>query len=156
MEEFITPSLRSVDFQIRKAAIKAMGACCIRSLDAAKRHILVILQVVHLDMPEVRMMALKVIYDLLMCHGLQAFMDTSAAASAASEGASAINGDDEASGQDSTTLNTVYKQGGNLTQLELNTHGGNSVVAILSQLLDDPDVEIRTVVTEGLCKLLLC
>ena len=40
--------------------------------------------------------------------------------------------------------------------MEINTHGGNSVVAILSQLLDDPDLEIRTVVTEGLCKLLLC
>ena len=43
-----------------------------------------------------------------------------------------------------------------MTQHELNSQGGNSVVAILSQLLDDPDLEIRTLVTEGLCKLMLC
>lgn len=88
-----------------------MGACCIRSLDAAKRHILVILQVVHLDMPEVRMMALKVIYDLLMWHGLQAFVDSSAAAaSAASEGGSAFCEDTGSQSQPDSDLNSVYKQ----------------------------------------------
>ena len=35
-------------------------------------------------------------------------------------------------------------QGHNLTQSELDTQGGNSVVAILTKLLEDPDVEIRT------------
>ena len=43
-----------------------------------------------------------------------------------------------------------------MTQIELNAQGGNSVVTILSQMLDDPNLEIRTVVTEGLCKLMLC
>ena len=65
-------------------------------------------------------------------------------------------------------------QGHNLTQNELDTQGGNSVVAILTKLLDDQDVEIRTKVefgrsfyysnltenissqvAEGLCKLLM-
>ena len=94
MEEFILPSLKSVDSLIRMSAVKAVGACCLRSLDAAKRHILVILQVVHLDVPEVRMWALKVIYDLLMWHGLQAFMDSSSASASAapSEGAEGAGG----------------------------------------------------------------
>ena len=30
------------------------------------------------------------------------------------------------------------------------------MVAILSQLLDDPDIDIRTRVAEGLCKLMMC
>ena len=50
LDEFIVPSVRSVDFNIRKAAVKAMGSCCIRSLDSAKRHLLLILQVSFLSM----------------------------------------------------------------------------------------------------------
>ncbi len=33
--------------------------------------------------------------------------------------------------------------------------GGNSVVVILSKMLDEPDLELRTEVAEGLCKLLM-
>ena len=46
-------------------------------------------------------------------------------------------------------------RGATLTQAELNTQGGNSVVAILTKILDEPDLELRTEVAEGLCKLLM-
>merc|ERR1719225_2050614 len=46
-------------------------------------------------------------------------------------------------------------RGATLTQSELNTQGGNSVVAILSKILDEPDLDLRTEVAEGLCKLLM-
>merc|ERR1719225_587452 len=46
-------------------------------------------------------------------------------------------------------------RGATLTQNELNAQGGNSVVAILSKILDEPDMELRTEVAEGLCKLLM-
>ena len=46
-------------------------------------------------------------------------------------------------------------QGATLTQSELNTQRGNSVVAILTKMLDEPDLELRTEVAEGLCKLLM-
>merc|ERR1719225_1313888 len=46
-------------------------------------------------------------------------------------------------------------RGATLTQSELNTQGGNSVVAILTKILDEPDLELRTEVAEGLCKLLM-
>jgi hypothetical protein len=48
-----------------------------------------------------------------------------------------------------------FLQGGNLTQNDLNAQGGNPVVAILSKLLDDRDLDLRTLVTEGLCKLMM-
>ena len=35
------------------------------------------------------------------------------------------------------------------------SQSGNSVVVILTRLLDDPNVEIRTKVIEGMCKLLM-
>ena len=34
-------------------------------------------------------------------------------------------------------------RGATLTQTELNAQGGNSVVAILSKMLDEPDLELR-------------
>ena len=46
-------------------------------------------------------------------------------------------------------------RGATLTQSELNTQGGNSVVAILTKILDEPDSELKTEVAEGLCKLLM-
>merc|ERR1719187_3021663 len=46
-------------------------------------------------------------------------------------------------------------RGAALSQAELNTQGGNSVVAILSKMLDEPDLDLRTEVAEGLCKLLM-
>ena len=46
-------------------------------------------------------------------------------------------------------------KGATLTQNELNAQGGNSVVAILTKILDEPDLELRTETVEGLCKLLM-
>ena len=38
---------------------------------------------------------------------------------------------------------------------ELNAQGGNSVVAIVTKILDEPNMDLRTKVVEGLCKLLM-
>ena len=46
-------------------------------------------------------------------------------------------------------------KGATLTQNELNAQGGNNVVAILTKILDEPDLELRTETAEGLCKLLM-
>merc|ERR1719211_483843 len=159
LDEFVVPSVQNVDFQIRNSAVKAMGGCCLRSLDAARRHLLLILQIAHLDTPDVRITALNVIYDLLMWHGLPAFItnmneDINSKDDADVSDMSNTNQDNELATLDSA-LDSV--QGCRLpTQKQFETHGGNSVVAILSQLLDDPDIEIRTRVAEGLCKLMMC
>ena len=148
LDEFVVPSVQNIDCHIRNSAVKAMGGTCLRSLDAAKRHLLLILQIAHLDTPEVRITALNVIYDLLMWHGLPAFIT-----STADESGDNVQ-DDEMSNLESVLDS---EQGCRLpTQKQFETHGGNSVVAILSQLLDDPDIEIRTRVAEGLCKLMMC
>ena len=157
LDEFVVPSVQNVDFQIRNSAVKAMGGCCLRSLDASKCHLLLILQIAHLDTPEVRITALNVIYDLLMWHGLPAFItnnDNENGEDGDTSEQSKLPQDDELSNLESALESD---QGCRLpTQKQFETHGGNSVVAILSQLLDDPDVEIRTRVAEGLCKLMMC
>ena len=159
LDEFVVPSVQNVDFQIRNSAVKAMGGCCLRSLDAAKRHLLLILQIAHLDTPEVRITALNVIYDLLMWHGLPAFITNNANDNenrddGDSSDLSKLPQDDEVSNLESALDSETNCR--LPTQKQFETHGGNSVVAILSQLLDDPDIEIRTRVAEGLCKLMMC
>ena len=107
-------------------------------------------QIGHLDQSDVRVCSLATVNDLLMWHGLPAFISLEKEYRAADE-MSNIDSLLESEMSDHTS----YKEGRRLTQAELNAHGGNSVVAILSKLLDDQDLEIRTKVAEGLCKLLM-
>ena len=107
-------------------------------------------QIGHLDQSDVRVCSLAMVNDLLMWHGLPSFITQEKEFREADE-MSNIDSLLESELSDTTS----YKEGHRLTQAELNTQGGNSVVAILSKLLDDQDLEIRTKVAEGLCKLLM-
>ena len=157
LDELIIPAVQSVDFNTRKSAVKAMGQCCIRDLAAAKRQLLLIVQMIQLDTIEVRLTALQVVYDLLMWYGLTAFNENSRSSPAGPEEESNAKNDEELSSIESVLSGTsVFKRGQNLTQDEIDNHGGSGVVAVLSQLLDEPDIETRTLVIEGLCKLMMC
>ena len=106
----------------------------------------------HLDTLEVRKTALEVIFDLLMWYGLQGFLDTEC--------------DNIESVLDSTLTDTytqglfclkpfVYTShlqlvyfltftGGNTS---FSVQGTNPIVAVISKLLDDRDLDIRTKVS---------
>ena len=84
----------------------------------------------------IRVTALEIIFDLLMWYGVSAFTD-----------------------QDNTleTMFETQEDNMNLSSalaLEV-SQGGNPVVAKLSELLDDRDLDVRTKVAEGLCKLMM-
>ena len=134
MDEFIIVSLNSLNNQIKNAALNACGSFCLRSLDAAKRHILLMVQMAHLDSVNVRMTALEVIFDLLMWYGAYAFVDQ--------------DGND---GNGSNIESFLESQ----INADNDLQGVNPIVALLSKLLDDRDLDIRTKVTEGLCKLMM-
>ena len=107
----------------------------------------------HLDTLEVRKTALEVIFDLLMWYGLQGFLDTEC--------------DNIESVLDSTLTDTytqglfclkpfVYTShlplvyfltftGGNTS---FSVQGTNPIVAVISKLLDDRDLDIRTKVSK--------
>ena len=132
-------------------AITALACFCLRSIENARCHMLLLLQAAHIDVPEVRIAAITAVIDLLMKHGLGSFITTTAAD---------VSGTDAELSETSSSIETALEsdmatRGSTLTQTELNAQGGNSVVAILSKMLDEPDLELRTEVAEGLCKLLM-
>ena len=139
MDEFIVASLSSLNNEIKNAALKACGSFCLRSLDAAKRHILLMVQMAHLDSVHVRMTALESIFDLLMWYGAHAFVDQESG---------------HADGSSSANIESLLESQ-MITKEESEIQGVNPIVALLSKLLDDRDLDIRTKVTEGLCKLMM-
>lgn len=68
LEEFVTISVQSEIAAIRKA-ILALSCCCLRSIESARQHMLLLLQAAQL-MSRVRIAAITAVVDLLMKHGL--------------------------------------------------------------------------------------
>jgi len=163
LEEFVTISVQSEIAAIRKEAILALSCCCLRSIESARQHMLLLLQAAHIDVHEVRIAAITAVVDLLMKHGLASFitadespannLDTSGGETGESSSVSPSKCGDGSI--DNAMESDLATRGATLTQGELNAQGGNSVVAILTKILDEPDMELRTEVAEGLCKLLM-
>merc|ERR1719462_237242 len=124
---------------------------------------LLLLQAAHIDVHEVRIAAITAVVDLLMKHGLASFitadgspannLDTSGGETGESSSVSPSKCGDGSI--DNAMESDLATKGATLTQNELNAQGGNSVVAILTKILDEPDLELRTETAEGLCKLLM-
>ena len=148
--EFVMVSVQSELPAIRKEAITAMACCCLRSIENVRQHMLLLLQAVHIDVH-------VAVLDLLMKHSLSSFitqeepeLDVSGVDSSVTPSRCVDSADSHSNSE--TAMESSLAT---LTQSELNTQGGNSVVAILTKILDEPDPELETEVAEGLCKLLM-
>ncbi|ELT89300.1 hypothetical protein CAPTEDRAFT_225765 [Capitella teleta] len=73
VESLVLPGVQSVDPAVRNAAVLALGLACLLSADSAKQHLLLFMQIVHMDQEAVQASALKVIFDLLLTFGLDNF-----------------------------------------------------------------------------------
>ena len=158
LEEFVTISVQSELAAIRKEAILALSCCCLRSIESARQHMLLLLQAAHIDVPEVRIAAITAVVDLLMKHGLASFITAEDNANLDLSGGDSSSVSPSKCGDgsiDNAMESDLATRGATLTQTELNAQGGNSVVAILTKILDEPDMDLRTEVAEGLCKLLM-
>ena len=45
IEDLIMPSIRDLEPEVRKVAVKALGVCCIRSIELARQNLLLLFQV---------------------------------------------------------------------------------------------------------------
>ena len=146
LEEFTMVSVQSEVSAIRKEAITAMACCCLRSIENARQHMLLLLQAMHID---VHITTIIAVVDLLMEHHLSSFIIQEELQLDVSAGDSSVTPSrctDRADSHSNMDLTWPSK---------LNTQGGNSVVAILTKVLDDPNMELRTDVAKGLCNLIM-
>ena len=142
LETFVGVSVQSKIVSVRREAISALCCLCLRSIESSRQHMLLLLHAAHIDVLDVRIAAISAVVDLLMRHGLASFITDR-------------NGCEGGTSIESCLDSDIVTKGATLTQTELNNQGGNSVVAILTKILDDPNLELRTEIAEGLCKLLM-
>ncbi|XP_003705431.1 chromosome associated protein G [Megachile rotundata] len=158
----LTPTLRSLmqialdsldhpDDNVHILAVRALSICCILDKELAKKHIMMLILQFSLEQenPEIWIIALKGIFDLLLLYGLEHF-------------------DILQQPEESNTTNKSNKS--NTTKLYTDTdmevslsstrksdteNGNRNFIKILAGLLDNAHQGLRTTATEGLCKLLL-
>ncbi|XP_046850620.1 condensin complex subunit 3-like isoform X2 [Xenia sp. Carnegie-2017] len=78
VETLILPGVQNEEPLVREVAVECLGLCSLLSRDFASRHLVLFLQIVLLDVDEVKISALKSILDLLQVYGLETFKVTPA------------------------------------------------------------------------------
>ncbi|XP_076234312.1 chromosome associated protein G [Calliopsis andreniformis] len=158
----LTPTLRSLmqlaldsldhsDDRVHILAIKAISICCVLDKELAKKHIMMLLLQFSLEQEneEIWIAALKGIFDLLLLYGLEYFdiVDTTE-----------INNTTKKTEKSRTVkLFTDTDQEISLSSARTSDAGNANCnfIKILTGLLDNANQGLRTIATEGICKLLL-
>ncbi|XP_061840431.1 condensin complex subunit 3 isoform X1 [Nerophis lumbriciformis] len=125
----ILPSIASAHLTVRSMAVVCLGTCALHCKDFAKTHMVLLLQIAQLDDLRIRICALRAVVDLLLLFGFQLLSDSGA-------------------GQKSAERKEGEKEG------DVTEDAAQSVVAMLSELLDNEVSELRTEAAEGLAKLM--
>ncbi|XP_017891322.1 condensin complex subunit 3 [Ceratina calcarata] len=159
----LTPTLRglmqifhdSLDHpndKVHVLAIKGISICSILDKSFAKEHILILFLQFSLEQEnnEIWIMTLKGIFDLFLLYGLDYFDILENV----SEGDSNKTANTEKSRTKLYTDNDSEVAFEKMTQ-NFTGDGNCNIINILTELLENEDEKLRTVATEGLCKLLL-
>ncbi|EDV20086.1 uncharacterized protein TRIADDRAFT_32599, partial [Trichoplax adhaerens] len=128
MDSLILPSVQNEDPVIRKVAVECLSVCSIINKERARIQLILFLQIMQVDQLEVRLVALKAVFDLLHVFGFKI----------CSESDTEQTSDGNQQNGDENNLNTSSK-----------------LLAILTSFLDNELGEIRQVAAEGFAKLLL-
>ncbi|XP_033356774.1 condensin complex subunit 3 [Bombus vosnesenskii] len=156
----LTPTLKSLmqialdsldhpDDKVHILALKAVSVCCILDRELAKQHIMMLFLQFSLEQenPDIWIVALKGIFDLLLLYGLEHFdilenvPDNTGSKSEKSRTKLFTDTDTEVS---VASLRKSEAERGNC-----------NFIKIIAGLLDNANQGLRTVAAEGLCKLLL-
>ncbi|CAG5128202.1 unnamed protein product [Candidula unifasciata] len=164
MESQILPGMVNEESEVRNAAVKAIGLCCLIKKDIIMHHLALLLQAAQMDTQLVKATALKSVFDLVHVFGLDAFSDEDTSVSKETS----INGEvkdheelDNTEEQQNVTMNSAGEDA-DTTKENLNendrkgwTETAGKVIAILSSFLDNESSELRNIAAEGMSKLLL-
>nr|XP_047138807.1 condensin complex subunit 3 isoform X3 [Hydra vulgaris] len=138
--ELIFEGIKNEDPFIRNEAVKCLGLMSLLNKEFAMQHLLLFVQVLQVDQELLQIMAVKVLFDILLLYGLQAF-----------------DADDKENvecedGETTVVFETPPEQ------LKSNTRKKNAaegVLEILLGFLDNESADLYTLVAEGMAKLLM-
>ncbi|XP_076046036.1 chromosome associated protein G isoform X2 [Oratosquilla oratoria] len=130
-ENLVLPCLKSQDPAVRNISIKALGMLSLLSKDLAHKHLPLFLQISRIDVEQIQLTAMRCAFDILLLYGVDEFNNTA----------------EEFQENEGSSLRP--------SQDLLLPEEMNNVISIMSQVLENESGEVRTVVAEGLCKLLL-
>ncbi|XP_077992118.1 condensin complex subunit 3-like [Glandiceps talaboti] len=143
-ELLIIPGIQNEDPVVRNLAIGCLGLCAQLCRNFAKEQLLLLMQVSQVDLETIRVRALEGIFDLLLLFGFETFKTD--------DEEEEVNKSKVDDGDVSTE---DAERSFNITKRAKEKNTANSVLTILTTLLDSESSEIRTVAAEGLSKLLL-
>jgi len=155
-EQLMFEGVKNEDPFIRNEAVLCLGHLSLMSKDFATQHLILFLQVAQVDQELLQITAVKIIFDLFMMFGLQAF-DVEPDKTV-SEQVDETKEDEEEGEKTVIEETPPEEQTVNNDETTTNTAVNNaaeSVLGILILFLESESPDLRTTVVEGLAKLLV-
>ncbi|XP_054461163.1 condensin complex subunit 3 isoform X2 [Anoplopoma fimbria] len=139
MSSLVLPSIANAHPAVRNMAVVCLGTCTLHSKELAKTHMVLLLQIAQLDEVKIRISALRAIIDLLLLFGFQLLSET-AATQTAPQSQSPDRQEEDA---------PATEEKGDAPE-----DTAQSILVMLSELLDSEVSDLRTETAEGLAKLM--
>lgn len=140
MSSLILPCIANAHPAVRNMAVVCLGTCALHSMELAKTHMVLLLQIAQLDEVKIRISALRTIIDLLLMFGFQLLTDSGSQAPpplSPERQEDAASDDEVEAPQDETQKDSAQ-----------------STLVMLSEFLDSEIADLRTEAAEGLAKLM--
>ncbi|XP_060687493.1 condensin complex subunit 3 [Hemiscyllium ocellatum] len=138
-EALILPSIANVNPAVRNMAVLCLGSSALHNKDFAIQHLPLLLQIAQLDMINVKISALRAVFDILQVFGIEAFKSNPSKSHEMQN--EEIGSEIEKSKPDECGESTVE------------TDTVNSILTLLLGYLDNEVIDLRTVAAEGFAKL---
>ncbi|CAI8041284.1 Condensin complex subunit 3 [Geodia barretti] len=138
VDVLVLPSIQSELPDIRDLAFCCLGLACLHDVSLARNHLLLFLQVSQVDHESVQATAVKVVFDLLLLFGFEAFSLTCPGSSSKTKTPDTQDQADETLVADGETKKITQK-----------------ILATMADFLDGESPVLREISGEGLAKLLL-
>uniref|UniRef100_A0A8C3ALS2 Non-SMC condensin I complex, subunit G n=1 Tax=Cyclopterus lumpus TaxID=8103 RepID=A0A8C3ALS2_CYCLU len=139
MSSLVLPSIANAHPAVRNMAVVCLGTCTLHSKELAKTHMVLLLQIAQLDEVKIRISALRAVIDLLLLFGFQ-LLSESAATQTASQSQSPERQEEDA---------PAAEDRGDAAE-----DTAQSILVMLSELLDSEVSDLRSEAAEGLAKLM--
>ncbi|XP_052636353.1 condensin complex subunit 3 isoform X2 [Harpia harpyja] len=139
IESLILPGITNVHPAVRNMAVLCLGCCALQNKDFARQQLALLLQVLQIDNINVKLSALKAIFDQLMLFGIEPFK--------------ARRGNDSQSEDAHIRAENCEEESETIEEGE-ETAMIHSLLQLLSGFLDSEFSELRTETAEGIAKLM--